>query len=318
MERVRRQVGVDDVWGEALREKGAWLRNGVTVGVLDTGVGNHPDLLGKVMGFRDFVGRNRLMYDDNGHGTHICGIIAGNGGLSGGRMRGMAPGSRLVVGKVLDHNGDGMTKHMLEALDWILEIRKQYRIRVLNISVGIGEMSDKKKQEALQDKIEEVWSEGIVVVCAAGNKGPMDGSISAVSGSEKVITVGCHDGSFVTDNPKRCATYSGRGKFADRIRKPDVVAPGTDIRSCNVDYYGVKVPYGYEAKGKQEAYVAKSGTSMATPIVAGAVALLLQKFPDMTNEDVKRKLTFTATDLGEPWNLQGWGMINVKKLLEKY
>ena len=332
MERVRRQVGLEDVWrdeavvGETQMsggqgEKQDWKKRKVTVGVLDTGVGNHPDLWGRVMGFQDFVGKNKLMYDDNGHGTHICGIIGGSGGVSGGRMKGMAPESRLVVGKVLDHNGDGMTKHMLEALDLILEVRKQYQIRVLNISVGIGEMSDKKKQEALQLKIEEVWSEGIVVVCAAGNKGPMDGSISAVSGSERVITVGCHDGSYGKDNPKRCSTYSGRGKFADRIRKPDVVAPGTDIRSCNVNYREINHLYGNQQFGKnmtKEAYVAKSGTSMATPIVTGAIALLLQKFPDMSNEDVKRKLTYTATDLGEPWNLQGWGMINVKKLLERY
>ena len=329
MERVRRQVGVeealrDELFVKEIQVNGGredWKKRQVTVGVLDTGIGDHPDLRGKVLGFRDFVGRNQLMYDDNGHGTHICGIIAGSGGESGGRMRGMAPGSHLAVGKVLDHNGDGMTKHMLEALDWILEVKKKYQIRVLNISVGIGEMSDKKKQEALQSKIEEVWSEGIVVVCAAGNKGPMDGSISAVSGSERVITVGCHDGSYGKDNPKRCSTYSGRGKFADRIRKPDVVAPGTDIRSCNVNYRGTNHAYGIPQPGKamaKDAYVAKSGTSMATPIVTGAIALLLQKFPDMSNEDVKRKLTYTATDLGEPWNLQGWGMINVKKMLEKY
>ena len=124
MERVRRQVGVeealrDEQFVKAIQVSGGredWKKRKVTVGVLDTGIGNHPDLRGKVVGFRDFVGRNQLMYDDNGHGTHICGIIAGSGGESGGRMRGMAPESRLVVGKVLDHNGDGMTKHMLEAL----------------------------------------------------------------------------------------------------------------------------------------------------------------------------------------------------------
>ena len=163
-----------------------------------------------------------------------------------------------------------------------------------------------KTEISIQQKIEEAWEAGLVVICAAGNKGPGNGSISSVGGSEKVITVGCHDGEYCLDNPKRCETYSGRGKLLSSVRKPDIVAPGTDIYSCNVNYH------------RNEFYTMKSGTSMATPIITGAVALLLQYFPDMTNEEVKKKLTFTADDLGLPWNQQGWGMVNIKKLLEKY
>ncbi len=311
MERVRMQIGVEEVWSACnkLRKDDDWRSMPVTVGVLDTGCLEHPDLLGRIAGFRDFVRQKSCLYDDNGHGTHVCGIIGGSGKMSGGQMRGMAPGCRFVVGKVLDRRGDGMSRHMLQALDWILEMRKELQIRVLNISVGIGEIKDKKKEEALRDKIEELWSEGITVVCAAGNKGPEEGSISAICGSAKVITVGCHDGCFNKDNPKRCATYSGRGRLSDNVRKPDLVAPGTQVHSCNAFYRDAR---------NYQPYVGKSGTSMATPIVTGAVALLLQKYPDMSNEDVRRKLTYTATDLGEPWNLQGWGMINVKKMLEKY
>lgn len=240
--------------------------------------------------------------------THVCGILCGDGSLSDGRLRGLAPNSRLVVGKVLDDNGDGMTDSMLKGLDWVLENRKRYAVRILNISVGIGNLNQLEKEKALRKKIEEVWDSGIVVVCAAGNKGPGDGTISSVGGSEKVITVGCHDGKLCHDNPKRCETYSGRGAFASPLRKPDVVAPGTEIMSCNVHYQNIH--------GKmRNAYIAKSGTSMATPIVSGAIALLLQKYPDMDNEMVKRRLTYTATDLGEPWNKQGWGMINVKRML---
>ena len=307
MERVRVQVGVEDVLKE-MRGEGRNKEVGdvVTVALLDSGVSRHPDLRGKVVGFRDFVGRRNLMYDDNGHGTHICGIICGSGEMSGGKMKGMAPQSRLVVGKVLDKKGDGQAQHMMEGLDWILESRERFGIKVLNISVGIGEMNDKWKEKLLRQKIEEVWDAGIVVVCAAGNKGPGDGSISSVCASEKVITVGCHDGSFCQENPKRCETYSGRGKLLDRVRKPDLVAPGTNIVSCSVDYY------------RKGAYTKKSGTSMATPVVTGAIALLLQRFPGMSNEEVKRKLTYTADDLGLPWNQQGWGMVNVKKLLENY
>lgn len=280
----------------------------VTIAVLDTGVGRHPDLLGCPVCFQDFVGHRNLMYDNNGHGTHVCGILCGSGMLSGGKYAGMAPGARLVVGKVLDERGDGSTETMLEGLDWILKIKDKYNIRILNISVGIGNLDEPEKERALQNKIDEVWDSGILVVCAAGNKGPGNGTVSSVGGSSKVVTVGCHDGNYGKDNPGRCETYSGRGRLGSTVRKPDLVAPGTDIISCNVRFY--------KLNGKvRNAYVAKSGTSMATPIVSGAAALALQKYPEMTNEECKQKLQFTADDLGIPWNRQGWGMVNVKRLL---
>lgn len=303
MQRVRTQIEAQ--W----EPQEPWMQLGTTIAVLDTGIGRHPDLSGKLLAFRDFVNNRNLMYDNNGHGTHVCGILCGDGALSEGKYRGMAPASRLVVGKVLDDHGDGMTENMLEGLDWVMENRLRYGIRILNISVGIGNLNQLGKERALRERIEAVWDSGIVVVCAAGNKGPENGTISAIGGSCKVITVGCHDGVYGKGNPKRCETYSGRGNPDALYRKPDLVAPGTDVISCNVNYQRIH--------GKiHNAYISKCGTSMATPIVSGAVALLLQKYPWMDNESVRQKLTYTATDLGEPWNLQGWGMVNVKRLLQ--
>lgn len=282
---------------------------GITVAVLDTGCERHPDVMGRLLCFKDFVNGHRTMYDDNGHGTHVCGIICGNGSLSGGRYRGIAPGAELVVCKVLDHNGDGITENMLEALQWITDNWEKYEIRILNISVGIGDLKEPEKMIALKKAIEALWDKGIVVICAAGNKGPEDGSISSIGGSGKVITVGCHDGDYCLNNPSRCATYSGRGNALAPIRKPDIVAPGTDIVSCNA-FYRRNVRY------TQSAYVKKSGTSMATPIISGAAALFFSKYPDMSNEGFKQRLTKTARDLGEAWNQQGWGMVNIRKILE--
>ena len=300
MQRVRKQIDVpDEVAGE----------NKVTVAVLDTGINRHPDLSGKLLAFRDFVENRKYMYDDNGHGTHVCGIICGSGKMSEKSFCGIAPSVRLVVGKVLDAKGDGRLENMLDALDWVETIYDEYKIRIVNISVGIGNMSCREKEKILQERIERLWDRGILVVCAAGNKGPANGSISSVGGSGKVITVGCHDGEYCRNNPKRCENYSGRGYASFPIRKPDLVAPGTDIISCNAAYrLGSK---------KEPPYIAKSGTSMATPIVTGAAALAFQKFPEMTNEELKQKITVTATDLREPWNKQGWGMVNVKRLLEE-
>ena len=298
MQRARKMVA-----GELPREIDG---RGVTVAVLDTGMGFHPDLQGRAVCFRDFVGHRKDIYDDSGHGTHVCGILCGNGALSGGRLRGIAPGVRLVVGKILDENGDGTTQAMLEGLDWVLALQREYDIKIVNISVGIGNLREWEKEWLLQKKIEELWYRGILVVCAAGNKGPKEGSISAVGG-KCVVTVGCYDGSFSRGNPRSCERYSGRGIPGSPVRKPDLVAPGTDIYSCNLFF----------RKGYGRPYTAKSGTSMATPMVAGAAALAFQSDPRMTNESCKQRLQYSATDLGLAWNRQGWGLLNVQKVCAK-
>ena len=309
MQRVRDQV--EDPLGE--RSDGG---SGVVIAMLDTGAALHPDLEGKVLSFRDFVGGSAQMalsgrdcYDDNSHGTHVAGILCGSGLLSAGKYRGLAPGAKLVVGKVLDERGEGITENMLEGLDWVLSLRERYRIRILNISVGIGDLEDKRKEHALQEKLDKIWDSGILVVCAAGNKGPGEGSVSAVGNSAKVVTVGCHDGDFRPGAPWKCQNYSGRGVTGAIPRKPDIVAPGTDIVSCNAGCYRMRGRY-------LNAYMMKSGTSMATPIISAAAALALQRFPGMTNEECKQKLLHTATDLKEPWNQQGWGMVCVRRLLQ--
>lgn len=302
MERVRKQIGA-----EGLKLSG----KGVCIAVLDTGVASHPDLKYRVKYFKDFVGRREGMYDDNSHGTHICGILCGDGKLSGGKCRGIAPDVQLVVCKVLDTKGEGSADAMLEALEFIRKYRKQLDIRIVNISIGIGDLKNIKTVDKLQRTVEALWDDGAVVVCAAGNKGPADGSISAVCNSTKVITVGCHDGAYFKDDKERCEVHSGRGTRFSAVRKPDIVAPGTQIMSC---YSGWNKAFGK----KMQYYIEKSGTSMATPIVSGCAALLLEKEPWLSPDQVKAKMLFSATDLREDWNKQGWGMINAKSLLESY
>lgn len=298
MDRVRKQIGIDILEGNKIPQRH------VTVAVLDTGVFLHPDLNGRILRFKDFVNSRKEIYDDNGHGTHVCGILAGSGELSNGLYRGINPNIRLVVGKVLDNKGDGLCSTMIEGIDWVLKNKDRYQIKILNISIGIGDMNDKNKEVRLQKKILEAWDNGILVVCAAGNKGPKENTISALGGNSKVITVGCHDGEFSKDNPRRCETYSGRGKANTTLRKPDVVAPGTDIDSCCSDIL-------YKDGMYIHAYVKKSGTSMATPIVSGCASWLYLFYPEISNEEVKNKLQLAAKDLGEPWNKQGYGMIQI-------
>lgn len=300
MYRVREQIACPDeaeIQGEP-----------TVIAFLDTGVSGHPDFQNRIIGFKDFVGGKEGFYDDSGHGTHVCGIAAGNGELSDGKYRGVAPKSRIVAVKVLDKNGDGTIDHMIEGLSWIISNRESLKIRVVNISIGAGILRNEEKKQELLEIVEKAWSEGLVVVCAAGNLGPERGTISPLGVSSRVITVGCHDGEYFKDKSNRCETYSGRGPTKYAIKKPDLVAPGTEIVSCNGEFRS-------DSLLKLHAYSKKSGTSMATPMVSGAAALLLQKNPRLNNEMVKKKLLYAATDLKEPWTKQGWGMLNIRRAL---
>ncbi|MCM1154657.1 MAG: S8 family peptidase [Roseburia sp.] len=293
MYRVRNQLGCSE------RIQLSCKGGPVTVAVLDTGFYEHPDLAGRVLAFHDFVNHRSRLYDDSGHGTHVAGCIGGNGLMSNGRYRGIAPGCLFCIGKVLDQNGEGSIESMYHGLLWVMQNRLHHHIRVLNISVGIGNPNEKSKVEAVVGLLEAVWKSGIVVVCAAGNDGPKDGTISPLGNSRKVITVGCHEDGYFGNRSNLCENYSGRGDNSILYRKPDVVAPGTDIVSCS---------------NRGSGYVKKSGTSMAAPVVSGAAALLLQKYPYLNNEQVKRKIVYSARDLGDSWNKQGWGMLDIERL----
>ena len=148
-----------------------WLGKGCTVAVMDTGVAPHPDLDGHIFVYRDFIGGRLDKYDDNGHGTHVCGIIGGN-------QIGMAPKCRLIVLKVLDHTGNGSVGYSMRAFRWILENRERFNIRVVNISMGMPVAQSEDGGKYILGAVELLWDMGIVVVAAAGNLGPEPGSIT--------------------------------------------------------------------------------------------------------------------------------------------
>lgn len=303
MKRVKQivQYWCDDVI------KGKYLGKGVVAVVLDTGIAPHPDFQNKVLAFRDFVNGQEVIYDDNGHGTHVCGVLAGNGNSSEGIYGGIAPECDLIVLKVLDQKGNGNVTEVMKAFRWLLENQKRYHIRIVNISVGMLPQSDEREEERLINGVEALWDAGLVVVAAAGNLGPKEGTITTPGDSKKIITVGSSDDQYYID--QRGSTkkhYSGRGPTKECVCKPDVVAPGSYIRSCNAKF----------ARQRGQPYVVKSGTSMATPIVSGAIADLLSKYPEMSNVEVKLKLRESSSDMGADYNRQGWGRLNIKKLLE--
>ena len=276
-------------------EKSFYTGKGIGVCILDTGIYEHIDFTGRIWAFYDFLAFKRRPYDDNGHGTHVAGLVAGDGTASMGKYRGAAPGCGIISLKVLDRYGTGSQDDVLRALRWIRENRQQYRIRVVNISVGTT-CNSKRNHARLLESVEQLWDEGVVVVTAAGNQGPRPGSITAPGSSKKVITVGS------SDLLEGRSAISGRGPTAECVCKPDIVAPGNKIMSC--------VP------GKPYSYGVKSGTSMSTPLVTCAIACALEKNPALTNTDIKTMLMNSAEDMGLPQNLQGWGKFNRRKFLK--
>ncbi|MCI8662775.1 MAG: S8 family peptidase [Hungatella sp.] len=275
--------------------------NGVGVAVLDTGIYPHIDFGQRIAAFYDVIRKRREPYDDNGHGTHISAIIGGSGEASDGRYCGVAPGCHIISVKVLDSKGGGYASDVLMGLRWIREHKEMLGIRVVNISVGSYSRRNMSENSALVRGVDAAWDDGLVVVVAAGNNGPGRMTVTTPGISRKVITVGCSDDDKeVNVMGTKMVDYSGRGPTGACVCKPEILAPGASIISCCNELCR---------------YSVKSGTSMSTPIVAGAIALLLEKYPTMSNRDVKLRLRERAVDLGLPRNRQGWGLLDVERLL---
>src|SRR3982751_3563114 len=323
----------------AVQEAYGYDGAGIGVAVVDSGItGWHDDLTYrgsnpnvKVVGgqrvtkFVDFVNGRLTPYDDNGHGTHVAGIIAGNGYDTLGARAGMAPAANLVSLKVLDDHGGGYISNVIAALDWIAANRTAYNIRVVNLSVGAA-VSESYNTDPLTLAAKRVVDQGVVVVTAAGNlgKNPITGkaqygAITAPGNAPWVLTVGAysHEGTIVRSDDKM-APYSSRGPTAvDFAAKPDLVATGTGIVSLSSAgslMYSTKADY--LLKGllptANRPYLSLTGTSMASPVVAGAVALMLQANPKLTPNLVKAILQYTSQDYGYDPLTQGAGFLNAK------
>ena len=221
----------------------------------------------------------------------------------------MAPEAGIVSIKVLDRKGNGKINTMVMGIQWILDHAEEFGIRIVNISVGAFSMKGMNENTELVQAVDKLWKAGLVVCVAAGNEGGRkQPSITTPGILRSVITVGsCDDEYMIDENGKEYQNYSGKGPTDNCICKPEIVAPGTNIISTNVMVQKFAKPY-----------TIKSGTSMSTPIVSGAIALLLEKYPDMTNGEVKLHLRKTAKDIALPFTHQGWGQINIASLLHDF
>ncbi len=309
--------------------------SGIGIAVLDSGITSwHDDLTNKsttvypygnqrVKKFVDFVNGRTLPYDDNGHGTHVSGIIAGNGYDSNGEKVGIAPSASLVVLKVLDGQGKGSISNIIAALNWIATNGKTYNVRVVNMSVGAGVM-ESYWTDPLTLAAKRVAEMGITVVAAAGNLGKnadgnlQYGGITAPGNAPWVLTVGASSTmGTLTRTDDTLAPYSSAGPTPkDFLAKPDLVAPGTGTISLSAPgslLYSTKAAFLLPGKGPLGSlpYLSLSGTSMAAPVVSGTVALMLQANPNLTPNLIKAILQYTAQKYpGYNELRQGAGFLN--------
>lgn len=300
---------------------------GVGIALIDSGVSPwHEDLdVGRIVHFADFIDSRPTLYDDYGHGTHVAGIVAGNGRASDGERRGIAPGADLIVLKALDAGGGGYISNVIAAVDYAIAHRETYNIRVINLSVSAG-VYESYHKDPLTLAAKRAVDAGIVVVAAAGNFGRDDlggiqyGGIAAPGNAPWVLTVGAssHNGT-VDRTDDEVAAFSSRGPAAiDRTAKPDLVAPGVAIQSLAepssvlfAAHPAARIPGTVETVSPP--YLGLSGTSMSAPVVAATVALMLEANPGLTPNAVKAILQFTAESHPDyDHRTQGAGFLNAR------
>jgi serine protease AprX len=296
-----------------------WTGSGIGVAVIDSGIAaDHLDLKPRVVYSESFVPGDSTTDDLYGHGTHVAGIVGGNGTASTGpsyiyTFRGIAPKSKLINLRALDANGRGTDSAVISAIDRAISLKSTYGIRVINLSLG-RTISEGYLLDPLCQAVQRAWANGIVVIVAAGNNGRdnsmgTDGysTIASPGNSPYAITVGAmKDMSSMSRADDLIASYSSKGPtLLDHIVKPDLVAPGNSIVSALAPNAAIKqqypanvVPVSYyrtsNSGNSSYAYFRLSGTSMAAPMVSGAAALLLEKEPSLTPDQVKARLMKTA------------------------
>ncbi|MFF9767076.1 S8 family serine peptidase [Streptomyces sp. NPDC014636] len=288
------QIGAPVAW------KAGYTGKGVKVAVLDTGVDTtHPDLKDQVVESKNFTPAADAT-DHFGHGTHVASIVAGTGAKSGGKFKGVAPDAKLLNGKVLDDTGSGDDSGILAGMEWAAAQGAD----VINLSLGGYDTPEVDPLEAEVNKLSA--EKGVLFAIAAGNDGPQ--SIGSPGSADAALTVGA------VDDKDKLADFSSTGpRVGDGAIKPDVTAPGVDITAAAAKGSVID----QEVGEKPDGYLTISGTSMATPHVAGAAAILKQEHPDWGYAELKGALTGSAKGGKYTPFQQGSGRIQVDKAIKQ-
>jgi serine protease AprX len=291
-------VGADVVWQYGVTGEG------VTVAVVDTGLLQHPGWLRnttnqaqeRIAAWVDFVDGSKRPVDPNGHGTHVAGIIANTHTGADGEWNGVSPGVKLVGVRVLDGKGYGTYESVVQGIQWVVDNKDVYNIQVLNMSI-VAPVQSPYWADPLNQAVMRAWQAGIVVVAAAGNGGPAPLSIGVPGNNPYVITVGAFTDHYTPYdwNDDYLAPFSAAGPTLDGFVKPDLVAPGGHIVSTM--HPGAFLLREHQANKISQFYFSMAGTSQSAAVVSGVAALVRSANPQLTPDQVKYRLMFTAN----PW-----------------
>jgi serine protease AprX len=304
---------------QAFLDLGGFDGRGIGIAIVDTGVQSHPDLQ-RPAGVPQVIEVETVRHETSrmdyfGHGTHVAGIINGNGSASSGALsfrtfKGIAPGAQIISIRALNSDGSGFTSDVIAGIDWAVTNKSAYNIRVLNLSLG-HPVFESYQTDPLCLAVKHAVDQGIVVVVAAGNDGAVGsgfGTVTSPGNEPRVITVGSmDDGNTVTTTDDVLAWFSSRGpSLVDYVVKPDLVAPGMRIVSLrapesylDLNYHAPTLKIGDYKTDPVNAltdgsYYELSGTSMSAPMVAATAALMLQKTPGLNPATVKARLMASA------------------------
>jgi serine protease AprX len=288
-----RAIKADQLWNSSPYLQGKTIG----VAVVDSGVNPNGDLYTsagvnrQVADVRFNTDYNQSTSDGYGHGTHVASIVGGDGSESGGKYIGVAPMVNIVNVKVSNDDGSAMIKDVVAGLQWVLENKDAYNIHVVNLSLN-SSVAESYHTSPLDAAVEILWFNKIVVVASAGNRG--SGAIFPPANDPFIITVGATDDKGTNSlSDDVVASFSAYGQTGDGFKKPDLVAPGTNITARLVNQ-NMGLANAHPANKVGDQYFRMSGTSMAAPMVSGAVALLLQDEPTLTPDQVKYRLMATA------------------------
>lgn len=275
---------------------------GIGVAVVDSGITSHIDLQGRIV-----VNNNQTSAPDANdnyvHGTHVAGIIAGNGASSSGMYKGVAPGANLINVKVSNDQGVALMSDLIDGLQWILSNKTTYNIRVVNISLN-STVAESYHTNPLNAAVEILWFNGVTVVVAAGNNGTGNNPVTLYPPANDpfVITVGATEDKGTTSlSDDKIANFSAFGTTENGFAKPDLVTSGRSLISL-LSSTSATGYINHPVHRVDNKYFRMTGTSMAAPVVSGAVALLLQDEPGLTPDQVKYRLKATANTAWGDYN----------------
>ncbi|MFE7323741.1 S8 family serine peptidase [Streptomyces sp. NPDC057565] len=287
------QIGAPEAWAAG------YDGTGTKVAVLDTGIDpNHPDVAGRVKKTQNFTDDPDAV-DHHGHGTHVASTIAGSGAASGGKYKGVAPGADLYIGKVLNSAGSGSDSGVMAGMEWAVAQGADI------VSMSLGSAAGSDGTDPLSQAVNQLTeSSGTLFVIAAGNTGPSKGTVGAPGAAEDALTVGA------VNKQDQLAGFSSRGPVKDTFAvKPEITAPGVDIVAARAAGTTMGTPV-------DDNYTSANGTSMATPHVSGAAAILAQRHPDWTADRLKQVLVSTAKQGSYTAYQQGGGRVDVPKAID--